>query len=104
MDTLNFLTDEGKRLYYKFEKYYCDELEKLRKEKNDPEYCEGWCIIDNSDYVKTLEDVCGILIYGDDEFAFDHLDDFIKYNGEDDIYDLGYTAKEVKEALKKYYK
>ena len=94
--------DKGKSLYEKFEQYYYDELAKLRKEKKDPEYIEGWCIIDNEDYVRTLEDVCGILIYGDDDFAFQHLDDFIKQYGEDEVYDCGYTAREVRDELLKY--
>ena len=93
---------EGKRLDKKFHSYYVSELEKLRKERNDPDYTEGWCIIDTSEYVKTLEDVCGILIYGDDDNAFNHLDEFIETYGEDEIYDLGFTAREVRNELEKY--
>ena len=101
---LNYLTVKGNELNDRFDRYYCEELEYLRKEYNDPEYFEGWCIIDTPKYVKTLEDICGILIYGDDTNAVNHVEEFIRQYGENEIYDLGYTGKEVLNELTKYYK
>lgn len=99
----NYLTAEGKRLSDKFDRYYKEELECLRREFGDPNYFEGWCIIDTPKYVKTLEDVCGLAIYGEDD-AISHLKEFINTEGEDAIYDLGFTGREVLYKLLTYYK
>lgn len=99
MFSFDYVTDKGNELYELFNGYYITELEKLRKEKGDPNYVEGWCIIDNSDYVKTIEDLCGLLIYGYDEHVFEHLDGF----SDDDEYWEGYTVKEVREEISKYF-
>ena len=100
----DFLTTKGNELFNKFHEYYYEELECLRKEYNDPEYTEGWCIIDTPKYVKTLEDICGVLIYGEDENAIGHVELFIETWGEDEVYNLGYTGKEVLNELARYYK
>jgi len=92
------LNEKGKQLYDKFENFYVTELERLRKEKNDPEYIEGWCIIDNNNYVQDIEDEIGLLIYGYDEFVFDVLSDW-----ENVEYAFGLTGKEIKQKLEEYY-
>lgn len=100
---LDFLTRKGKLLYLGFEENYENELRRLREIKDDPDYTDGWCIIDDSRYVKTLEDVCGILLFGEGEHAIDHVKEFIRFNGDNDIYDLGYTAKTVLRKLQTYF-
>ena len=67
------LNAKGMEVFNKWHKIYCDELEKIRKETNNPNYEEGWCIIEDTDHVKTRDDVIGILIFGDDDNAIYHI-------------------------------
>ena len=58
------LNAKGIELYNKWETIYYAELDKLRKKYNDPDYFEGWCIIDNFEHIKTLEDEVGLFVLG----------------------------------------
>lgn len=90
-------------LYIKWENIYHQELERLRKEKNDPEYHEGWCIIENDNFIKSLDDVVGLLIFGYDDNALYTVCMWINDNGEEDTY-WGYRLKDIYSELEKYYR
>lgn len=97
------LNANGQKLYEKFERFHRERIDEIRKETGDYDYTEGWCVIDNSEYVKTLEDVCGIIIYGYDNDGIDHICEYIGDYGENSEYDLGFTARQVLVELMKYY-
>lgn len=88
------LTEKGMEIFRKWESVYFAELEKLRKENNDPDFCEGWCIIDDADHIDTIEDEIGLLIFGYDDHVIDHLKEYIEDYG-DDEYFCGFTAQEI---------
>lgn len=96
------LNKKGLELYDKWFKNYCLENDKLGGNSAESDFIEGWCIIDNDEYIKTLEDVCGLHIFGYDN-PFDILDEWIEDWGgaNDSIY--GYTFREIKAELLKYY-
>lgn len=77
------LNEKGMELYNRMEENYCKELARLQEEKNDPNYEEGWTIIDNEDYVKTFEDEIALLIYGYVDYIFDVIDDWYRCYGND---------------------
>lgn len=102
------MNEEGKKLFDKWMKVYEDELERLRKALNDEEYVEGWSIIDDYDFVKTIEDEVGLLIFGYDDYLPNQFDEWHKFYDEDevfftDFYGKDYTLKEVEELAMKYY-
>lgn len=103
------MNELGKALYNKWDRIYRGELQRIRAERNDPEYIEGWCIIDNYDFVKTLEDEVGLLIFGyDDGLPQMFENQWPKIYREDeyfftDINGKDYTLKEVKEKCKLYF-
>lgn len=105
------LNAKGNELYDIWEKNYCKENDKLGGNSANGDYVEGWCIIDNDDYVKTLTDECGLLIFGYDDGedgAIDHVDEWIEMYGEDDIiftdyYGEEFSCGEVKAELLKYF-
>lgn len=102
------LTEEGWELFRKWEKIYEDERERIASELNDPDYTEGWCIIDNYDFVKTVEDEVGLLIFGYDEGIGSYFE-FWEAHGEPndvcftDINGHDYTFAEVEKLVVPYY-
>lgn len=100
------LTNEGVALNNEWYEKYCHENDKLGGNSAEGDFVDGWCIIDNSDYVKTLMDVCGLFIFGyDTSFnytAVDMVDELIEeYGADDGAYDFTYA--EIKAELLKYY-
>lgn len=96
------LNDKGIKLYDKWTSIYDDELERIRKEKNDAGYVEGFCIIDNNKFIKTVEDFIGLYIHG---YYEDFIDIFInewKTSG-DAICCFGLSYDEVESEIRKYY-
>ena len=51
------LNAKGKEMYNIWEKHYCNENDKLGGNSASGDFVEGWCIIDNNKYVKTLTNV-----------------------------------------------
>lgn len=88
------LTDKGWETFYKWQGIYYNELYNLKEEFNDPEYEEGWCIIDNEHYVKDIDDEIGLLIFGYDDGVMDHLC-WYRDKYKDDEYAFGYTAQDI---------
>lgn len=97
------LNAKGKELYNIWEQNYCKENDKLGGNSANGDYVEGWCIIDNDNYVKTLTDECGLLIFGYDDGAIDTVNEWIEMYGADDVIFNGYTCADVKAELLKYF-
>ena len=100
------LTEQGVALNNEWYEKYCSENDKLGGNSAKGDFVEGWCIIDNSDYVKNLTDVCGLFIFGYDSgfgwSAVDTIDEWIEdYGAADNAY--GFSLKEIRTELLKYY-
>ena len=96
------MKDCANLIYDKWEEKYWNELERLKNKYNDPDYQEGWCIIENDDFVKTLDDVVGLLIFGYDTNALGTIDEWIEIYGEDDTY-FNFKLGDIKRELEKYF-
>lgn len=103
------LNERGEILYWKWESIYSDELEKQRELRNDPEWYEGLSIIDNGDFLKTLEDVIGLLIFAYEgdvmQWYFSQCREYYK---DDECFfedETGreYTLAEVEREMAKYF-
>lgn len=92
----------AKPIYDEWATKYNNELERLQKQYNNPNYHEGWCIIENSNFVKTLDDVVGLMIFGYDDNALGVIDDWIQELGEDDTY-FGFKQIDIMHELEKYF-
>lgn len=77
------LTEEGWKAYARMERNYYTELAELRCERNEPDYCEGWCIIDNFKYIKNIDDEVDLLIFGYAEDVYGVIADWVNTMGED---------------------
>lgn len=102
------LNKAGCKLFNEWDRKYRAELARLQKELNDPEYTEGWCIIDNYDYVKTVSDEVGLLVYGYDDCLMAMFDEWrgMGWNNNDffaDSYGVEYTIDEVEKLARKYF-
>ena len=97
------LNEKGKELYKIWEQNYCKENDRLGGNSAEGDFVEGWSIIDNNDYVKTLTDECGLLIFGYDDDTIDMIDEWIDMWGKNDICFKSYTFEDVKEELLKYF-
>ena len=101
------LNKKGWELFDEWESKYWNELERLKKEKNNPNYHEGWCIIENDDFVKTPEDLVGLYLFGYDEHIFDIIDEWketFELSGSDNVWDgIDMTFGEFEKEMKKYF-
>ena len=97
------LNEKGKKLYDIWEYNYCKENDKLGGNSAEGDFIEGWCIIDNDDYVKTLTDECGLLIFGYDNGAIYFIDELIETYGADETIFKEYTCGDIKRELMKYF-
>lgn len=94
---------EGKKLYDVWYANYCKENDKLGGNSANGDFVEGWAIIDNADYVKTLEDFCGLMLFGYDNDAVWMVENWIEMYGNDEIIVNGYTCEDVRKELIKYF-
>lgn len=99
------LNSKGKELHDIWWKNYCTENDKLGGNSANHEFVEGWCIIDNDDYIKTLTDECGLLIFGYDDYAMFTVAEWIEDYGNEKIKigSIYYTYEDVMNELKKYF-
>lgn len=104
------LNERGMEIWEKWEQIYTQELERLREEKNDPEYTEGWCIIDSYEFAPDIEDEAQLLVWAYDgnvenyfsEWASDeHADQFYR-NVHGEWFSLHELEKEVAQYLNDY--
>lgn len=96
------LNAKGIELHDIWEQNYFKENDRLGGNSAEGDYVEGWCIIDNGDYVKTLTDECGLLIYGYKEDAIYVVKEWMENCKDEDICGFDFTFKEVLNELKKY--
>ena len=94
------LNKKGMELFDTWRDKYYGELERMRKETGDPDWIEGWCIIDTPEYEHDINDVIGVMIFGDDDDAIYHILENFSAKEE---YAFGYTAAEVVEMMKPYF-
>ena len=92
----------GNKLYDVWWRNYCRENDSLGGNSAKGDFVEGWCIIDNYDYIKTIEDECGLLLFAYDEDVFYVLDEWAKDYAETEKICGGFTIQEVKRELLKY--
>lgn len=88
------LTDEGWEAFNRIAQMHEAELEKLRVEYNDPDYDEGWSVIDDFDHIKNIDDDIDLLIYGYEEAVISTLVSWA-WGNIDSKYMFGYTYKQV---------
>ena len=96
------MNDKASSIFDKWEKLYYEENDKLGGNSKNGDFVEGWCIIENDTYVKTLDDAVGLLIFGYDDNALSIVNDWITADGEDDDY-LGFRLGDIKNKLENYY-
>lgn len=98
------LNRAGLKLYDVWQEKYFKENDRLGGNSAEGEFVDGWCIIDNSDFIKSITDDCGLMIFGYDENAIDHIAECIDMYGADDVCsELGYTFGDLKNELEKYF-
>ena len=97
------LNDLGNALYSKWEEIYIAENDRLGGNYAEGNIVEGWCIIDTDDHIKNIEDEIGLLVFGYDDSAIYHLEEYAEDYGDGDVYAFGYTAPQIKEMMLKYF-
>ena len=99
--------NKGKKIYDIWEKKYVDENDRLGGNSAEGYFIEGWCIIENDNFVKTPEDVVGLYLYGYDEHIFDIIDEWKECNGmlgTDYVWNgIDLTLDELEKAMEKYF-
>ena len=93
------LNSKGKELYDLWYQNYCKGNDKLGGNSADGDFVEGWSIIDNTDYIKTLTDVCGLLIFGYDNDAIYTVEDWIKHFEELTVEEIKAEIEETKGSI-----
>ena len=97
------LNQAGKKLFNIWGEKFYKENDRLGGNSADGEFVDGWCIIDNSDFIKSITDDCGLMIFGYDEYAIDHITECIDTFGNVKCSNLGYTFGDLKNELLKYF-
>lgn len=93
---------KGWDLFDKWEQKYYEENDRLGGDSVNKDFVEGWSIIENEDFVKTLDDAVGLLVFGYDDNAISVVDEWIENDEEEDTY-LGFKLGDIKRKLKDYY-
>lgn len=99
------LNDKGWELYAKWEQIYEDELAKQREQRGDPNYIDGWCIIDDFDHIHDINDEIGLLIFVYGDMAIYHIIEWID-RGElraNDIWGFNTTLEQLIALMKPYF-
>ena len=100
------LNDEGWELWNKWAKIYVEENDRLGGNSAEGDYVDGLCILEP--LAKTVEDVCRVLIYGEDCSVLYCISDCIYYEPEGinaEWYSgCGFTIKDVLDETRKYLK
>ena len=97
------LNKKGKELFDVWEQNYFKENDKRGGNSANGDFVEGWSIIDNDNYVKTLTDECGLLILGYDDGAIATVDEWIEEGCEGEVGKLGFTYTDVRNELLNYF-
>ncbi len=99
------LNAKGNELFDIWEQNYHKENDRLGGNSANGDYVEGWCIIDNDDYIKNITDECGLLIFGYYDDAVYIVEEWIEDYGNEKI-SIGsfeFTYEDVLNELKKYF-
>lgn len=96
------IKDNAIPIFDKWENLYYQENDKLGGDSQNKDFVEGWCIIENDTYIKTLDDAVGLLIFGYDDDALSTVNDWIETDGEDASY-LGFRLGDIINKLENYY-
>ena len=100
------LNQKGVELIKKWDRVYCAENDKLGGNSSIGEFVEGWTIIDDYEHIKTINDECGLLLYGYESDALAFVEEWQERDRANDctIYDkrLKFTYGELKTEIKKY--
>ena len=106
MITDNPMNDKGNAAFARIMRMYYDELTAERKKRNEPDWNEGWSIIDDADHIKTLEDEAALLIFAYDSKAVSVLEEWMSLCHEapcDRIGNLPWTYEEVINCIDSFY-
>ena len=97
------MNEAGKELYDTWAANYDKENDRLGGNSEKGEFVDGWCIIDNKNYIHNITDECGIFLFGYEDEAIAHVEELIEMYGEDDICSFDYTFGDLKRELLKYF-
>lgn len=101
------MNSKGEELYNIWAKKYADENDRLGGDSENGYFIEGWCIIENSNFVKTEQDVVGLYLYGYDEHIFGIIDEWKECNGmlgTDKVWNgFDMTIDEFEKEMEKYF-
>lgn len=97
------LNAKGRELHEIWWNNYCKENDNLGGNSAEHNFVEGWCIIDNDDYIKNITDECGLLIFGYEEYAIDTVDEWIEGGCDGEVGNLGFTYTDLRNELLKYF-
>ena len=101
------LNEKGWELYNIWAQKYVDENDRLGGNYENGDIVEGWCIIENSDFVKTPEDLVGLYLFGYDEQIFNIIDEWKEHNealGTNRVWDeIDMTIDEFEKEMEKYF-
>lgn len=100
------LNKKGWELYDIWEDKYYKENDRLGGNSAEKVFVEGWCIIENDNFVKTPEDVIGLYLFGFDTDIFHTIDEW-KENGMDGgdyVWDgIELTLDDFEKEMEKYF-
>ena len=97
---------KGWDLYNTWSEKYSNENDKLGGNSSESEFVEGWCIIENNEFVKTPEDVIGLYLFGYDTNIFSIIDKWRDQGmkGSDYVFDgINLTLDDFETEMKKYF-
>ena len=101
------MNKRGTELYDIWAKKYADENDRLGGNSENGDFVEGWCIIENRDFVKTPQDLIGLYLFGYDEHIFSIIDEWKECNGllgTDNVWDgIDMTIDEFEKEMEKYF-
>ena len=99
------LNAKGEALYDKWERIYWEEITKQREQRGDPDFCEGWCIIDDWDHIHDINDEIGLLIFGYEDNAIYHVISCVVdgYVREDENWIFDVSTHQLVDLMKPYF-
>lgn len=101
------MNEKGLAVWEKWEQIYGDALQKLQEERNDPDYTEGWCIIDTYEYVPEIEDEAQLLVWAYGEGVWSYFDDWNQPGSREqfyrDVHGKWFSLHELEKEVAQYF-
>ena len=95
---------KGWELFNLWEQKYFEENDRLGGNSAEGDFVDGWCIIDTTDHIHNITDVCGLYVFGYDDDAIWEVEDHIERFGNEEIWSgCGFTFEDLKQELKQYF-